>query len=57
MQGEQGLPSGDIVMSRRWRLLGPLEAINSSLMLGLSAATLFTVLGRVAEALAPQNGP
>jgi hypothetical protein len=40
---------GDIVMSRRWRLLGPLEAVNGSLMLGLSAAMLFTVLGGVAE--------
>ncbi len=38
---------GDIVMSRRWRLLGPLEALNGSLMLGLSAAMLFTVLARV----------
>lgn len=41
---------GDIVMSRRWRLLGPLEAANGSLMLGLSAAMLFTVLGQVADA-------
>jgi hypothetical protein len=46
---------GDIVMSRRWRLLGPLEAVNGSLMLGLSAAMLFTVLGRVAEARATRN--
>jgi hypothetical protein len=46
---------GDIVMSRRWRLLGPLEAVNGSLMLGLSAAMLFTVLGRVAEARAPRK--
>jgi hypothetical protein len=38
---------GDIVMSRRWRLLGPLEAVNGSLMLGLSAAMLFAVLGQV----------
>lgn len=45
---------GDVVMSRRWRLLGPLEAANGSLMLGLSAAMLFTVLGRVAEARAPR---
>ena len=37
-------------MSRRWRLLGPLEAANGSLMLGLSAAMLFTVLGQVAAA-------
>jgi hypothetical protein len=47
---------GDIVMSRRWRLLGPLEAVNGSLMLGLSAAMLFTVMGRVAEARAPRDG-
>ena len=46
---------GDIVMSRRWRLLGPLEAANGSLMLGLSAAMLFTVLGRIAEARAPRS--
>jgi Ion channel len=46
---------GDIVMSRRWRLLGPLEAVNGSLMLGLSAAMLFAVLGRVAEARQPRN--
>jgi hypothetical protein len=45
---------GDIVMSRNWRLLGPLEAVNGSLMLGLSAAMLYTVLGRVAEARAPR---
>jgi hypothetical protein len=41
---------GDIVMSRQWRLLGPLEAVNGSLMLGLSAAMLLAVMGRVAEA-------
>jgi hypothetical protein len=46
---------GDIVMSRGWRLLGPLEAANGSLMLGLSAAILFTVLGRVAEARVPRS--
>jgi hypothetical protein len=46
---------GDIVMSRRWRLLGPLEAVNGSLLLGLSAAMLFTILGRVADARAPRN--
>ena len=45
---------GDIVMSRRWRLLGPLEAVNGSLMLGLSAALLFTVLGQVAESRPPR---
>lgn len=46
---------GDIIMSRRWRLLGPLEAINGSLMLGLSAAMLFTVMSRVGGARLPEN--
>ena len=45
---------GDIVMSRRWRLLGPLEALNGSLMLSLSAALLLTVLAQVAEARPPR---
>ena len=47
---------GDIVMSRQWRLLGPLEALNGSLMLGLAAAMLFTVMGRLAEARPPRSG-
>jgi hypothetical protein len=42
-------------MSRHWRPLGSLEAADNSLMLGLSAEMLFTVLGRVAKARAPQN--
>ena len=42
-------------MSPRWRLLGPLEALNGSLMLGLSAAMLYTVLGRVAEVRAARQ--
>lgn len=32
---------GDIVMSPRYRLLGPLEAINGVLMIGISTAVLF----------------
>lgn len=31
---------GDIVMSQRYRLLGPLEAMNGVLMIGVSSATL-----------------
>ena len=46
---------GDIVMSRQWRLLGPLEAVNGSLMLGLSAAMLFSVLGQIAVASRHQS--
>jgi Ion channel len=46
---------GDIIMSRQWRLLGPLEAVNGSLMLGLSAAMLLAILGRLAETRTPKN--
>ena len=35
---------GDIVMSKAWKLLGPLEAINGVLMLGMSAAALMVIL-------------
>jgi hypothetical protein len=35
---------GDIVMSRERRLLGPLEAVNGVLMLGMSAATLMAIV-------------
>ena len=35
---------GDIVMSRERRLLGPLEAVNGVLMLGMSAATLMAII-------------
>jgi hypothetical protein len=34
---------GDIVMSERHRLLGPLEAINGVLMIGVSTAALMAV--------------
>lgn len=35
---------GDIVMSPQWKLLGPLEAVNGALMIGLSGACMLTVL-------------
>ncbi|MGL4204596.1 MAG: ion channel [Aeromonadaceae bacterium] len=35
---------GDIVMSPKWRLLGPLEAVNGALMIGLSGASMLAVL-------------
>jgi hypothetical protein len=38
---------GDIVLSGRWRLLGPLEAINGLLLFGFSTAVLFAVLNRL----------
>jgi hypothetical protein len=38
---------GDIVLSHRWRLLGPLEAINGLLLFGLSTAAMFAALSRL----------
>ncbi len=35
---------GDIVMSTRWKFLGPLEALNGVLMLGMTAAALMAIL-------------
>lgn len=35
---------GDIVMSRPWKLLGPLEALCGVLMLGMNAALLMAIL-------------
>ena len=35
---------GDIVMSRPWKLLGPLEALCGVLMLGMNAAVLMAIL-------------
>ncbi len=33
---------GDVVMSSKYKLLGPLEAINGALMIGVSTATLMS---------------
>jgi hypothetical protein len=41
---------GDITLSARWRLLGPLEAINGLLLFGLSTASMFAVLSRLITA-------
>ena len=38
---------GDIVLSDRWYLLGPLEAINGLLLFGLSTAAMFAALSRL----------
>ncbi|MCH1492410.1 MAG: potassium channel family protein [Luminiphilus sp.] len=35
---------GDIVMSERWRALGPLQAINGVLMIGVSTASITSVV-------------
>lgn len=40
---------GDIVMSARWRLLGPLEAIDGVVMFGISTALIFALTMRFIE--------
>jgi hypothetical protein len=41
---------GDLIMSPSWRLLGPLEAADGSLMFGLSTAIAFAVVLRLVQA-------
>lgn len=41
---------GDIIMTERWRLLGPLEAANGVLMFGLSTAVLTAAVAEVIRA-------
>ena len=40
---------GDVVMSARWRLLGPLEAANGMLMFGVTTAMIFAVIQRLLQ--------
>jgi hypothetical protein len=40
---------GDIVMSVRWRLLGPLEAMNGIVMFALSTALMFALMMRLID--------
>jgi hypothetical protein len=40
---------GDIVMSMRWRLLGPLEAIDGIVMFGISTALIFALMMHLIE--------
>ena len=46
-QNYTALGYGDIILSDRWRLLGPLEAINGLLLFGLSTAVMFAALSRL----------
>jgi Ion channel len=41
---------GDVVMSARWRLLGPLEAADGMLMFGVTIAMIFSIIQRLAQA-------
>jgi hypothetical protein len=46
-QNYTALGYGDFILSERWRLLGPLEAINGLLLFGLSTAVMFAVMSRL----------
>jgi hypothetical protein len=41
---------GDVVMTRPWKLLGPLEALCGVLMLGMTAAALMVILQQMVRA-------
>ena len=48
---------GDVLLSERWRLLGPLEAINGLLFFGLSTAVLFAIMSQlIASRLRSETG-
>ena len=56
-QNYTALGYGDVVLSERWRLLGPLEAVGGLLAFGLSTAVLFAILSRlVAKHLGAEAG-
>jgi hypothetical protein len=46
-QNYTSLGYGDVRLSERWQLLGPLEAVNGLLLFGLSTAIMFAVLSRL----------
>ncbi len=48
---------GDIVMSERWRILGPIQAINGVLMIGVSTASITSVVQDTFERSRLLQGP
>jgi hypothetical protein len=46
-QNYTALGYGDVLLPGRWRLLGPLEAINGLLLFGLSTAVMFAILSHL----------
>lgn len=47
---------GDVVMTKPWKLLGPLEAGNGVLMFGLTGAALMAMLQQMIKAQAEKGG-
>ena len=48
---------GDVVMSKEHKLLGPLEALNGVLMLGMTAAALMAILQHLIKTQAKAKQP
>jgi hypothetical protein len=48
-QNYTALGYGDVILSERWRQLGPLESINGLLLFGLSTAVMFAVMSRLVK--------
>jgi hypothetical protein len=46
-QNYTALGYGDMILSERWRMLGPLEAISGLLLFGLSTALMFAIMSRL----------
>ena len=44
---------GDVIMTRSWKLLGPLEAAVGMLLFGVSTAVIFAIMLRVIQARFP----
>lgn len=44
---------GDVVMSARWKLMGPLEAVNGILMLGMTSAALVAIMQHLIKLRSP----
>ncbi|MFI5459983.1 MAG: ion channel [Isosphaerales bacterium] len=56
-QSYTALGYGDVPLSERWRLLGPIEAINGLLFFGLSTAVLFAIMNQlIAHRLRTETG-
>jgi hypothetical protein len=56
-QNYTALGYGDVLLSDRWRLLGPIEAINGLLFFGLSTALLFAIVSHlIANRLSAEMG-
>jgi hypothetical protein len=47
---------GDVIMSPSWKLWGPLEATDGSLMFGVSTAMIFAVILRLIQARSLKSG-